>query len=384
MLIILEENKSIKGVIENVYENCLFWLDDIKATIITSMKPSNILAEYNDPYVDDKQNSLKTIEITLKKSDLFTDVNITIKYPEEKYVDVIDADRIRFFSLLNFLWSSIDASNIVPQIVAPLSECAESVLVVTKKIAITCSFVIPICVYQLFYPISTNISGIILLLLFSTISLILRELYKVFRIYSNLVRVYPSKIRLYRFWIVFYLIIVLITPASVGLMYYLGYGASTVNSFDVYSNYGFTFSYPKSMVVECSSLDGLVSPSPSEGKLIAHASRGLGQKEGIILQWVKMPGPGYDKTVLPNSLDVEIEGVSSLSPVRLMNISEIEVYYRSFILNSEGEVFCHMGVWYVHGQERIYLLMYTNTKNITAPIFSHLLESFKFDSSING
>ena len=61
MLIILEENKSIKGVIENVYENCLSWLDEIKATIITSMKPSNILAEYNDPYVDDKQNSLKTI-----------------------------------------------------------------------------------------------------------------------------------------------------------------------------------------------------------------------------------------------------------------------------------------------------------------------------------
>ena len=198
-------------------------------------------------------------------------------------------------------------------------------------------------------------------------------------------KAFPGKSLPYgRLGMMLLLLIVCVTPISIGVLYSLDYGTSAVGSFNVFSDFGFSFCYPQNMVLESSSLDGLVPVSQSEGKLIGQVKRGIGQKEGIILQWVKMPGPGYDKTVLPDSLDVDVEGVSYLSPVKEMKIRDLEIYYRSFILNSDGDLFCHMGVWYVPGQEKIYLLMYTNTKNVTAPVFFNMIESFEFEFSVKG
>lgn len=380
---ILDESNTVEGDLETVYSDCLSWLSSIKATVTRTEKPNSITATHGDTPDDETRYTEwpKLIEVRLTQREPYVLVKVVMRETKENpWIKGKDKREAYWRTLIGKLWEhlGIELTPAEKQQTFPVEHFEKETSANVNTAGSVALVFGPISLYLMFFPFGGGLLGVSIVLLLMVIALALRGILRQYQTVRGFKKVHPEKqFSKGRNALIVLALILVSAPVTAAALYSLDIGVSHIDDYETFTGYGFNFEYPEGIELIQSSLSGNASASAGEGLLTGEKMRGLGQSEGLIMSW---------NTLQEDELQdvdeiLDFEGATQVSKVKTTMYQNLEVHYRSFVVNVEDDpVYFHMGTWYHDEHERAFVFMYLNTKNVTAPVFNYMLDSFELDT----
>jgi CubicO group peptidase (beta-lactamase class C family) len=170
---------------------------------------------------------------------------------------------------------------------------------------------------------------------------------------------------------------------TAGLLTHFLFPAIEGNPTETYTNYGFSFDYPKGMAIRELAVPGQDEISASSGLLQFQFDYPFLELLTIIWSKSEVPPPPDDIfDVYYDHLGVEFDEVESIES---LTKDDREIMYQKFTFSEQGYKFEGIvSTWYSETQERVYLFAYTIMPVLTTQVdlmakFQDYLEAFDSD-----
>ena len=229
-----------------------------------------------------------------------------------------------------------------------------------------------------FTPFGSSLVGASTFFIIFGIGYVAYQIWKLRKTRKQYREIYPNSIDIpgNKHWITMIILLVLM-PTILGVLYYGNFGISTAKDYETYTDYGFSFEHPADIEFDDSGLGEMPPAGMSVGMIYAGKSRSFHHYELVYVLWNTDPFE-YNLDSLAETLDYD---VIELDTVREMIIDGNIVQYRTMKDDINDRLhFGAAGVWYCEQHDRLYWLIYYNTRNIALDVFMNMIDTFEYSS----